>query len=206
MWLYHVIKFVATPLIGLYHRVRTYGKKDFDHNQNYVVVGNHISHLDPIYIAAFFPKPLHYMAKKELFENKFLKWLLEHIGAFPVNREVADLGAVKKALRVLKDDGSMGIFPEGGRAEKWDEQALKQGAAFLALRSKTPVLPVCIFGTKQAKPRGSNWVRPVKVRILFGQPIPIPDEEVSIDDFGQRIKEEMEKLLEEGTKRGWPSY
>ncbi len=206
MWLYHLMKAFAVPLIGLYHRVTTYGKNNFDHNRNYVVVGNHVSHLDPIYIAAFFPKPLHYMAKKELFESKFLKWLLEHIGAFPVNREAADLGAVKKALRLLKDNESMGIFPEGGRAEKWDEQALKQGAAFFALRSKTPVLPVVIFGTKQAKPKGSNWVTPKKVRILYGQPIPIPEGDMSVNEFGAVIKQAMEQLLEEGTKRGWPSY
>lgn len=206
MWFYHFLKVIAVPLIGLYHRVRTYGKNNIDRNQHYVVVGNHISHLDPIYIAAFYPKPLHYMAKKELFDSKFLKWILDRVGAFPVNRDSADIGAIKKALRVLKNNESMGIFPEGGRAEKWDEQALKQGAAFLALRSKTPVLPVAIFGTKQAKPKGYNWVKPKKVRILYGQPIPVPEGDVSVDEYGAIIKDALQQLLDEGTKRGWPSY
>lgn len=206
MWFYHFAKAIVVPIIRIYHRIATYGKENFDHQQNYVVVGNHISHLDPIYIAALYPKPLHYMAKKELFDHKLLKWLLEHVGAFPVNREAADLGAIKKALKILKNKESMGIFPEGGRAEKWDEQALKQGAAFLALRSKTPVLPVAIFGTKQAKPKGKSFIRPAKVRLVYGKPIPIPEEDISIDDFGLVIKQEMEKLIEEGTKRGWQSY
>lgn len=206
MWFYRFAKLIAVPLIWLYHRMSVYGKHHIDKNQHYVVVGNHISHLDPVYIAAYYPKTLHYMAKKELFKGKFLKWLLEHVGAFPVNRDAADLGAVKKALKFLKEKESMGIFPEGGRVDKWDEQALKQGAAFLALRSKTPVLPVAIFGTKQAKPRGKSFIRPVKVRIMYGPPIPIPEEDISIDDFGQIIKAELMKLLEEGKKRGWSSY
>lgn len=206
MWFYHFAKAIVVPIIRIYHRLTTYGRNNIEPNQHYVVVGNHISHLDPIYIAALYPKPLHYMAKKELFDQKVLKWLLEHVGAFPVNRDTADLGAIKKALRLLKDKESMGIFPEGGRAEKWDEQALKQGAAFLSIRSQTPVLPVAIFGTKEAKPKGKSFVRPAKVRLLYGKPIPVPEEGTTVDEFGLVIKQAMEQLIEEGTKRGWSSY
>lgn len=206
MWLYKVLKIIAVPLIRLYHRVNVYGKDRFDHKKTYVVVGNHVSHLDPVYIAAFYPRPLHYMAKKELFDSKFLSWLLRHLGAFPVNREAADIGAIKTALRFLKNGEAMGIFPEGGRAEKWDEQALKQGAAYLALKTKTPVLPVAIFGTKKAKPKGKNWIKPVKVRLIYGKPIPVPEEGVSMDEYTQWIKSALETLLKEGESKGWPTY
>lgn len=205
MLFYRVLKVIAVPIIRLYHRVKVVGYDNFDHNRNYIVVGNHISQLDPIYIGAFYPHPLHFMAKKELFEIKFLNWIMTKLGAFPVNREAADLGAIKKALRYLNNNESMGLFPEGGRAEKWDESALKQGAAFLALRTKVPVLPVAIFGTKQAKPRGKNFVRPVKVRIMYGKPIPVEDN-ITIDEYSDLIKKALNDLLEEGTKRGWPSY
>lgn len=205
MWLYHILKVIIVPLIKLYHRIEVYGKDRFDPKRHYLVVGNHISHLDPFYIAAFYPHPLHFMAKKELFNSKILKWLLEHLGAFPVNRQAADVGAIKTSLRILKSGKSMGIFPEGTRVDHWDEQAFKQGAAYLALKSNIPVLPVAIFGTNLAMPRGKSTIKPKKVRILYGKPISALPEE-TMDEFGIRIRKEIEKLLAEGKKKNWPTY
>lgn len=205
MLLYRTLKVIVPPIIRLYHRVKVVGYDNFDHNRHYIVVGNHVSQLDPIYIGAFYPNPLHFMAKKELFDIKFLNWIMTKLGAFPVNREAADLGAIKKALRYLNNQESMGLFPEGGRTEKWDETALKQGAAFLALRTKVPVLPVAVFGTKQAKPKGKYFVRPYKVRIMYGKPIPVT-EDTTIDEYSELIKKALTDLIEEGTKRGWRIY
>ncbi|CCQ96447.1 1-acylglycerol-3-phosphate O-acyltransferase [[Clostridium] ultunense Esp] len=202
MWLYRIGKRLVPPLISFYHRVEVFGRERFNPRRNYVVVGNHVSIIDPIYIAAFYPGILHFMAKKELFVKPFLRWLLTRLGAFPVNREAADLGAIKKALRLLKEGESIGLFPEGTRAEKWDERAFKQGASYLAIKGATPVLPVIIFGSQKALPKGSKTLRPAKIRLLYGEPLfPMPEE--GVDEFGMRIRKAMESLLSEGEARGW---
>lgn len=202
MWLYKFGKVMIHFLLMFYHRFEVHGLDRFEKEAHYIVVGNHRSNVDPIYIAAFYPNVLHFMAKKELFQNAFLRWLLPKIGAFPINREAADIGAIKRALRFLKDKESIGLFPEGTRAEKWDEAAFKQGAAYLAIKGKAEVLPAIIFGTEKAMPKGSRMIWPVKIHLLYGRPL-TPEDGENIDAFGVRIRKAMEALIIEGTARGW---
>ena len=84
------------------------------------------------------------MGKKELFKNKFFNIFLNWLLVFPVDREVNDIGAVKKALRILKSGGVLGIFPEGTRVKEFNPENAKAGVALLALKSNSPVIPVYI--------------------------------------------------------------
>ncbi|PTQ55299.1 MAG: 1-acyl-sn-glycerol-3-phosphate acyltransferase [Candidatus Carbobacillus altaicus] len=202
MWLYAFLKIIARPLFRLYHRLEVHGLEHIN-ARPYIVVGNHMSYLDPVYIAAFYPEPLHFMAKRELFKTPFMRFLLTQLGAFPVNRAGYDLGAVKQALRLLKNKSSIGLFPEGTRTQRFLEGEFKQGAAFFAIKSGVPVLPVAIFGTECALPKGVRFVRPQKVRILYG-PALYPKEGESAEAFGERVKEAILALVKEGERRGWP--
>lgn len=202
MWLYRFGKAIVPPLLKLYHRFEVIGMDRFPRDENFIVVGNHVSNIDPIYIAAFYPHVLHFMAKKELFQYPFLRWLITSLGAFPVNRQAADIGAIKNALKLLKKKESIGLFPEGTRTQRWDEAAFKQGAAYLAIKGGTRVLPAIIFGTDRAMPKGARFIRPAKIRLLYGSPL-MPEEGESIDDFGSKIRKAMEALLAEGEEKGW---
>ena len=84
------------------------------------------------------------MAKKEIFNNKILSFIVRRLGAFPVSRNEVDISAVKKSLKILKEDRVLGIFPEGTRVNKLDLNNAKAGVSLLAIRSKSPVLPVYI--------------------------------------------------------------
>lgn len=201
MWLYAFLKAIAWPLFKMYHRLEVHGTEHIK-TFPYIVVGNHVSNLDPIYIATFYPKPLHFMAKRELFKSRGMRFLLTQLGAFPVNRSGHDLGAVKHALRLLKQKASIGLFPEGTRTKRFLEGDFKQGAAFFAIKSGVPVLPAAIFGTDCAMPKGKHMVRPAKVRILYGQAL-YPKEGETAEMFGERIKEALLVLINEGEKRGW---
>ena len=131
-----------------------------------VVAANHRSYLDPPLLGTWFPRPIHYMAKQELWKVPLLGPLISAVNAFPVNRDAADIGSVKRALRILKDGGVVGIFPEGTRNVS-GEAEVKSGAVVLASSARCPVVPVGLVRTELATRR----LRAAHVEINIGAPM-----------------------------------
>ena len=113
-----------------------------------LVCANHTSITDPVFvgIALDTRREIRFMAKVELFKNKLFAWFLRSLGAFPVRRGEADIGAIKCSLKTIKDGGRLMLFPEGTRGG--DEA--KAGAGMLALRTGCPVLPIYVSPKKRA--------------------------------------------------------
>ncbi len=122
-----------------------------------VVVSNHISTLDPPVMGASVPREVHYMAKKELFENRYLRALVLGLKSFPVDREGNASGAIKESVRRLKKGLAIGIFIQGTR-NQGDAEALP-GAAFIAQRAGVPLQPAAI------------WREGRRYRVRFGEPL-----------------------------------
>ena len=119
---------------------------------------------DPLILALVSPRNIHFMAKKELFESKVGNFFFRSLYAFPVNRRNVDLQSLKNALKVLDKGEVFGIFPEGKRAVTDSLDEFEKGAAFLAIRSGAPVIPIYIH------PDTSRQIRPV---MLVGKPIDV---------------------------------
>jgi 1-acyl-sn-glycerol-3-phosphate acyltransferase len=102
------------------------------------------------------------MAKEELFHIPVLSYLLPKILAFPVKRGQSDMKAVKTAIKILKNDELFGIFPEGTRKKGNESEDAEEGAVFIALKAKSPIIPVALIGPYRI-------FRPV--RVVFGEPI-----------------------------------
>lgn len=109
-----------------------------------VICANHINIWDPILLAIIFDRPIRFMAKKELFENKILGFLLYKFGAFPVDRENVNVKTIKDAIQIVKNNEVLGIFPEGTRVKTVSEQNMKTGVAMIASRAGADVIPVFI--------------------------------------------------------------
>jgi 1-acyl-sn-glycerol-3-phosphate acyltransferase len=117
------------------------------YKQGYIICANHYSNLDVVLFDVKFGRKINYMAKKELFENKFKSSIFKKLGGIPVDRSSADLIAYKKAIQVLKDKKALGIFPEGTR-NKQDQaelQEIKSGAIVFASKTGTPIVPVAML-------------------------------------------------------------
>ena len=139
-----------------------------------LLAGNHVSYLDPVLLWCVSPRPVHFMAKSELFVKGFVAWLLPRLWGFPVNRGEPDRTAIVTATEILQSGGLVGVFPEGSRREADAGEAVGEahgGAAFIALRAGVPIVPVAILGTERAMPRGASLPRLVKVTIVVGEPI-----------------------------------
>ena len=106
---YDVILNIAYVLFSIVFRFKVIGKENIPLNGKLVVCSNHSNNLDPVVISMFFPRRISWMAKKELFDNKFISFIGKNVGAFPVNREEVDIGAVKNSLKILKEDRVLGI-------------------------------------------------------------------------------------------------
>ena len=113
----------------------------------YLVIAPHRTWADPIYLcAALRHWQPHFMAKQELFKIPLLRGLIRSLGAYPVNRGGADVGAIKRTIAMLKDGTCVGMFPQGHRYNKVDPRKtpVKTGAAMIALKAGVPILPVYI--------------------------------------------------------------
>jgi len=153
-------------------RTRIFGRENVPPG-GAVLAGNHVSYMDPILLWCGSSRPVHFMAKKELWESGFLAWVLPRLWAFPVSRGEPDRAAIVTATDLLARGELIGVFPEGTRADVGAEglQAAHGGAAFLALRAGVPLVPTAFLGTERIWPRGARLPRLAQATISFGSPI-----------------------------------
>ncbi len=135
----------------LVYNLKVYGKENIPKDNNYIVTANHLSTLDPPLVAAVMPRPVCFMAKQELFEIKFLRWWLDWLGAFAVNREHLGASTIKTAKSIKQTDWVLGLFPQGTRCEPGEIGEITKGFASLAKVTKCGILPVGITGTNEVK-------------------------------------------------------
>ena len=132
-----------------------------------IVAANHESLLDPPLLALVARRPLHFLAKVELWRYRPGAWLMDALGGIPIRRDRRDLLSVGRAEELLRAGESVAIFPQGTiQGGAWT-----RGAARLALATGTPLVPVTIIGTRQAL--SSGRIRFSKIRLVVGEPIPV---------------------------------
>lgn len=132
-----------------------------------IVAANHESLLDPSLLSLVSRRPLHFLAKVELWRYRPGAWLMDALGGIPIRRDRRDLLSVGRAEELLRAGESVAIFPQGTvQGGPWT-----RGAARLALATGTPLVPVRIVGTKRALSKGR--IRFSKVRLIVAEPIPV---------------------------------
>jgi 1-acyl-sn-glycerol-3-phosphate acyltransferase len=174
-------------------------------------VSNHLHNTDPILHYYAFPRPLHFMGKKELFKFPVIRHIAELSGGFPVDRGKVDREALRNAEDRLRRGIPLGMYPEGGRSPTGALIEGKSGAGLLALKTGAPILPVAITGSERlpfngAKGRAQHQQAPKDpghkgVRIVYGQPFHVPREfdgqKVSATEATEIIMLEIARLLPE---------
>ncbi len=132
--------------IKLFYPTKIIGKKNLPKDKGYILTCNHFSNLDPILLDIYLCKKIRYLAKKELFKKKFSAHCLKKLGAFPVDRQNADMSAYKFAIKTLKDKHTLGIFPEGTRNINEGEMLeLKNGAIVFASKGDAVIVPMMLY-------------------------------------------------------------
>ena len=136
-----------------------------------ILAPNHVSYLDPVVVGVSVRRRVHFMAKKELFRNPLMGWLLRGVQAYPVTRERVDPSTLKRTLSLLAAGQVILMFPEGTRGDGRSLGPAKPGIAVIAARSGAPVVPVFHWGAERILPRGSRCPRRAPLRVRFGPPL-----------------------------------
>ena len=135
--------------LKLIYRIEVNGLENVPKDNKYIVCPNHLSTLDPPMIVAIFPRPLAFMAKQELFKNVFMRWWLDWLGAFAVNRESLGVSTIKTVQGISESDWAFAMFPQGTREVPGEIKNINKGFARLAQLTKCNILPVGITGTEE---------------------------------------------------------
>lgn len=172
------------------HPFKVEGKENMPLSGKAILCANHQSLQDPLALATYIKRKMHFMAKKELFNVKLLGKILSALGAFPVARGQNDLTAIRTAFKLLAEDKAMGIFPEGTRFTDGEMHEAKNGVAMIALRTGAEVIPAYIIG---------NYKPFRKMRLVIGKRVDLGDlggkcDAVTIGKASERIREAMISL------------
>ena len=169
---YWIVRAAFVPFFLVYFRMQRVGREHLPRSGPLLLASNHRSFLDPFVIGTLVRRPVYYMAKRELFEKRWQAWVLNALGAFPVDRGVGDRDAMATAREILARGDCVVVFPEGTRVRPGPLGDPRRGIGRLALETGAPVAPVAVIGSDAVR-RG--WrIRPRKVRLRVGRPLRYP--------------------------------
>jgi len=171
-FVYRIIRAAFVPFFLVYFRMQRIGREHLPRTGPLLLASNHRSFLDPFVIGTLVKRPVYYMAKRELFEKRWQAWILNALGAFPVDRGAGDGQAMATARAILERGDCVVVFPEGTRTRPGPLGDPRRGIGRLALETGAPVAPVAVIGSEDVR-RG--WrIRPRKVRLRVGRPLLFP--------------------------------
>ncbi|MFH0731945.1 MAG: lysophospholipid acyltransferase family protein [Candidatus Omnitrophota bacterium] len=168
--IYYLTKKAAYFFFKIFYSLKVSGQENMPKKGPFVIVCNHVSNLDPILIGAVYKGRLSYVAKEELFKNRFIRWYYKKLSIFPIKRGLSDSAAMRGAIRRLKKGGGMVIFPEGTRSADDNISEGKTGISVLSSITKAKVVPCYVKGTHRIMPRKTHHLNKGKVSLVFGEP------------------------------------
>ncbi|MGR7911940.1 1-acyl-sn-glycerol-3-phosphate acyltransferase [Lysinibacillus capsici] len=190
----NVVK-VILKLMG--SKARVYGEENLPKEGGFIIACTHTGYVDILNLGvAMYPREIHFMAKKQLFEMKGLGWLVKHLNAFPVDRDNPGPSVIKIPSQLLKEGKIVGIFPSGTRSAEGTD--LKQGAITIAQLAKTQIVPAAYVGARNV----GDVMKRGKGYLIYGEPFYVTGKgKEGREQFTQHLEHELVALTEELQKR-----
>jgi len=164
-----------------YHLSRIFGRLCFRlrviHRERMIQSGpvilamNHQSYLDPPLAGTACDRAIYFLARRTLLDVPVLGWFLPKLNVIPVNQESVDRRAIKAIIRVLQAGNGVLVFPEGSRTMDGNLQPGEPGLGLVIAKTLAPVVPMRIFGAREALPRGGGRLHFVPITIVIGEAI-----------------------------------
>ena len=193
MWLYHLLKIMFIAIYRVIFRTNVSGTENVPLEGPVILAANNMSYWDPPLVGSFSPRTVNYMAKVELFQVPLLKYVMTTTRCIPVRRGTGDSDAVKAAVKGLKNDACITLFPEGTCSRTGKLLPPQPGVALIAALTKAPVVPIAILGTNRILANGGIFP---KLRIRYGEPIYFHGNRRSKDDLVTFSEEIMSHIAD----------
>lgn len=186
-------------------RLRVVGLENVPRHGPGLICSNHCSYLDPMLAAVVLPRKVYSVSRKEMYEQRMLGPFIRRLGAVRIDREaLADKGALQAMLAIMDHGDLCMIYPEGTRSPDGRLQTPHNGAAFLAVKSGAPVIPMAVIGSYECWPRQRKFPRLGHITLRIGQAVTyrLPPERQSLKEdltaISADIMSRIRVLQEEG--------
>ncbi len=173
-WFYWFCRGAVALVARTYLRLSVEGQERLPRTGAYVVAPVHRSNIDTPLVGCITTRRLRFMGKDTLWSKRASARFLSALGGFPVHRGTVDRDALRRCIEVIESGEPLVLFPEGTRQSGPIVHDLFEGAAYVALRTGVPIVPVGIGGSERAMPKGARGLRPVRVALVVGEPIAPP--------------------------------
>ena len=186
-WLWWVCQQILQVFFTVWLRYRARGCEKLPATGGALLIANHQSFLDPLLVGLPLTRPVSYIARDSLFRVPVVGWILRNTYVKPISREAASAQTIRESVQRMEAGFLCGIFPEGTRSDDGQVGEFKPGFIALVRRSSVPIYPVGIAGAIDALPRGAVWLRPRRVCVVFGDPLP-PEEVLRLKEHGREAE------------------
>jgi 1-acyl-sn-glycerol-3-phosphate acyltransferase len=194
-WLYRGVRGLVALIAAVWFRLEVRGREHLPEGP-FVLAPVHRSNIDFLLAACVTPRRMRYMGKHTIWRYPTLGRFFTALGAFPVHRGSADREALRRCEASLSGGEPLVMFPEGTRRSGPVVEELFDGTAFVAARAGVPIVPMGIGGSEAAMPRGAKWIRPAKIVVILGEPLPAPVGEEGARPPRRAVRETTERLRE----------
>ena len=152
-----------------FYNYRVIGAEKLHVNGGVLLVCNHASFLDPPIVGIAFDEPIHYLARKSLMKYQWSEEVLRACNTIPVDQSRPDMTGLKTVIRLLKSGEKVVLFPEGTRTPDGSLRRGEPGVGLIVAKAGVPVLPLRIYGTHEALPRGATMLHPSEITLVVGK-------------------------------------
>lgn len=178
--------------------LRIYGRSHIPDKGAFVLISNHQSLLDPVFCGMHLKRHLYFLARDTLFKNRAFGLLISSLNTLPVKRGQADLAAMRKLIRRLREGNGVCLFPEATRTEDGRIRQFKPGFGLLCRRGNAAVVPVVIDGAYECWPRQQKiFVPGGRIMICYGKPIPADEvKDMTDKQLAEKLTNQLRKMQE----------
>jgi len=190
---YRLLRIISRFVYILNFRIRVQGRHHVPLEGGGILLATHQSGMDPVLVGLACNRNLNFLARSTLFKNRVFSFLLRVLDAIEIDRERGGLKGLREMLQRLRSGELVLLFPEGTRTNDGSIGGLKPGFLPIARRSEVPLIPVTIVGAFECMPKGSKWLFPKPVAVIFGKPLTAEDYRSWSD---QQIIEQVSNVLQ----------
>jgi 1-acyl-sn-glycerol-3-phosphate acyltransferase len=176
LWIYKISQWIGLIFCKLYFRLSGIGLENIPKSGPVLLVSNHASFIDPFLDGGMLSRPIHFMARSDLWNVKLLAWWIPRVGGIPIRRTGIDRKAIQVTLDYLKNGEIILIYPEGTRSLDGKLQPGLPGVGMIAYKAQVPIIPIYISGSYNAYPRDAKFPKPKKIKVFYGPPLDLQTE------------------------------